>query len=69
MECGDVNGLVGRLETVLGSFSKTKEMGDHGKQNFRELFIAKRTGDRFIKMYHPGGRGLDQECLEVATRR
>ena len=69
MECGDVNGLVGRLETVLGSFSKTKEMGDHGKQNFRELFIAKRTGDRFIKMYHPGGRRLDQECLEVATRR
>jgi glycosyltransferase involved in cell wall biosynthesis len=69
IECGDVNGLVGRLETVLGSFSKTKEMGDRGKQNFRELFIAKRTGDRFIKMYHPGGRGLDQECLEVATRR
>ena len=69
MECGDVNGLVGRLETVLGSFSKTKEMGDHGKQNFRELFIAKRTGDKFIKMYHPGGHGLDQECLEVATRR
>jgi glycosyltransferase involved in cell wall biosynthesis len=56
MECGDVNGLVGRLETVLGSFSKAKEMGDHGKKTFRELFIAKRTGDGFMKMYPTNGR-------------
>jgi glycosyltransferase involved in cell wall biosynthesis len=56
MECGDVNGLVGRLETVLGSFSKTKEMGDHGEQNFRELFMAKRTGDGFMKMYRTNGK-------------
>jgi glycosyltransferase involved in cell wall biosynthesis len=69
IECGDVNGLVGRLETVLGSFSKTKEMGDRGKENFRELFTAKRTGDGFMKMYHSSGRRLDQERLEVAARR
>jgi glycosyltransferase involved in cell wall biosynthesis len=69
VECGDADGLIQNIGKVLGCFDKAKEMGDHGKQNFRELFIAKRTGDRFIKMYHPGGRGLDQECLEVATRR
>jgi glycosyltransferase involved in cell wall biosynthesis len=69
MECGDVNGLVGRLETVLGSFSKAKEMGDHGKKTFRELFIAKRTGDGFMKMYHSTGHGLDQVCLKDANRR
>jgi glycosyltransferase involved in cell wall biosynthesis len=56
MECGDVNGLVGRLETVLGSFSKTKEMGDRGKKTYRGLFIAKRTGDGFMKMYWTNGR-------------
>ena len=54
VECGDVNGLIGRLETVLGSFSKAKEMGDRGKKTFRELFIAKRTGDGFMKMYKEG---------------
>jgi len=51
VECGDINGLIGRLETVLRSFSKAKEMGDRGKKTFRELFIAKRTGDGFMKMY------------------
>ena len=56
VECGDVNGLVGKMETVLGSFSKAKEMGDHGKKTFRELFIAKRTGDGFMKMYRTNGR-------------
>jgi len=69
VECGDVNGLVGKMETVLGSFSKAKEMGDHGKKTFRELFIAKRTGDGFMKMYHSTGHGLDQVCLEFARRR
>ncbi len=54
VECGDVNGLIGRLETVLGSFSKAKEMGERGKKTFRELFIAKRTGDGFMKMYKEG---------------
>jgi len=56
VECWDVNGLVGKLETVLGSFSKAKEMGDHGKKTFRELFIAKRTGDGFMKMYQTNVR-------------
>ena len=54
VECGDVNGLIGRLETVLGSFNKAKEMGERGKKTFRELFIAKRTGDGFMKMYKEG---------------
>jgi glycosyltransferase involved in cell wall biosynthesis len=69
VECGDVNGLIGRLETVLGSFGKAKEMGDHGKKTYRELFIAKRTGDGFMKMYHSTGHGLDQVCLKDANRR
>ena len=56
VECGDVNGLVGKLEMVLGSFSKAKEMGDRGKKTFRELFIAKRTGDGFMKMYRTEGQ-------------
>ena len=55
VDCEDVNGLVGKLELVLGSFSKAKEMGDHGKRNFRELFKAKRTGDGFMKMYRING--------------
>ena len=56
VECGDVNGLIGRLETVLGSFSKAKEMGDRGKKTYRELFFAKRTGEEFMKMYQANGR-------------
>ena len=56
VECGDVNGLIGRLETVLGSFNKAKEMGERGKKTFRELFIAKRTGDGFMKMYRTDGQ-------------
>ena len=56
VECGDMNGLIGKLEVVLGSFSKAKEMGDLGKKNFRELFMAKRTGDGFMKMYRTDGQ-------------
>lgn len=56
VECEDVNGLVGKLELVLGSISKAKEMGNRGKKTFRELFIAKRTGDGFMKMYRTNGR-------------
>ena len=55
VDCGDMNGLIGKLEVVLGSFSKAKEMGDLGKKNFRELFMAKRTGDGFMKMYRTDG--------------
>jgi len=51
VECGDVDGLTEKIGKVLGCFGKAKEMGDHGKQNFRELFTAKRTGDGFMKMY------------------
>jgi glycosyltransferase involved in cell wall biosynthesis len=69
VECGDVNGLIEKAGKLLGCFAKTKEMGDHGKQNFKELFIAKRTGDGFMKMYHSAGHGLDQVCLKDANRR
>jgi len=69
VDCGDADGLIQNIGKVFGCFDKAKEMGDHGKQNFRELFMAKRTGDGFMKMYHSSGRGLDQECLEVARRR
>ena len=54
VECGDIKGLVQKLKIVLGSLSKAKEMGDNGRKNFRELFIAKRTGDGFMKMYKEG---------------
>jgi glycosyltransferase involved in cell wall biosynthesis len=69
VECGDVNGLIEKVGKLLGCFAKTKEKGDQGKQNFKELFIAKRTGDGFMKMYHSTGHGLDQVCLKDANRR
>ena len=56
VECGDANGLVGKLELMLGSFGKAKEMGDLGEKKFRELFMAKRTGDGFMKMYRTEGQ-------------
>ena len=56
VECGDVNGLIGKLKMVLGSFSKAKEMGDLGEKKFSELFMAKRTGDGFMKMYSTNER-------------
>jgi glycosyltransferase involved in cell wall biosynthesis len=56
VECGDANGLVGKLELMLGSFGKAKEMGDLGEKKFRELFMAKRTGDGFMKMYRTDGQ-------------
>lgn len=56
VECGDADGLIQNIGKVLGCFDKAKEMGDHGKQNFRELFMAKRTGNGFMKMYHTNGR-------------
>jgi glycosyltransferase involved in cell wall biosynthesis len=69
VDCGDVDGLSQKIGKVLGCFAKAKEMGDRGKQNFRELFIAKRTGDGFMKMYHSTGHGLGQVCLKDANRR
>lgn len=69
VECGDVDGLIQKIREVLGCFDNAKKMGDHGKQTFREIFMAKRTGDGFMKMYHSSGRGPDQEPLEVARRR
>jgi len=69
VECGDLDGLIRKIGKVLGCFAIAKEMGDRGKENFRELFTAKRTGDGFMKMYHSSGRRLDQERLEVAGRR
>jgi glycosyltransferase involved in cell wall biosynthesis len=56
VECGDANGLVGKLELMLGSFGKAKEMGDLGEKKFRELLMAKRTGDGFMKMYRTDGQ-------------
>ena len=55
VECGDVNGVIEKVGKMLGCFAKAKEMGDRGKENFRELFTAKRTGDGFMKMYHTSG--------------
>jgi glycosyltransferase involved in cell wall biosynthesis len=56
VDCGDVDGLTEKIGKVLGCFTKVIEMGDHGKRNFRELFMAKRTGDGFMKMYRVSGR-------------
>ena len=59
VECGDIKGLVQKLKIVLGSLSKAKEMGDNGRKNFRDLFMAKLTGDKFRKMYQAEGGGLN----------
>ena len=56
VECGEVNGLIQKIGKVLGCFAKANEMGDRGKENFRGLFTAKRTGDGFMKMYQANGR-------------
>jgi glycosyltransferase involved in cell wall biosynthesis len=56
VDCGNVNGLIGKLEIVLGSFSKSKEMGDLGKKNFRELFLAEWMVEKFMKIYRAGAR-------------
>jgi glycosyltransferase involved in cell wall biosynthesis len=56
VDCGDVDGLTEKIGKVLGCFTKVIEMGDHGKRNFRELFMAKRTGDGFMKMYRTNGQ-------------
>jgi hypothetical protein len=50
-----VDGLIQKMGEVLGCFAKAKEMGDRGKKTFRELFMAKRTGDEFMKMYQASG--------------
>jgi glycosyltransferase involved in cell wall biosynthesis len=55
VECGDVDGLTEKIGKVLGCFTKAKEMGDRGEKNFRDLFMAKRTGHGFMKMYHTSG--------------
>lgn len=56
VDCGNVHGLIAKLEMVLGSFSKAKEMGDLGKKNFRELFLAKWMVEKFMKIYQGGAR-------------
>jgi glycosyltransferase involved in cell wall biosynthesis len=55
VECGNVNGLIQKIRKVLGCFSEAKKMGAQGKKNFGDLFMAKRTGDGFMKMYHTSG--------------
>ena len=51
VECGNVNELSQKIERILGSFADAKEMGDQGKKSYREQFLAKRTGEKFMKMY------------------
>ena len=55
VECGNVNGLIQKIRKVLGCFSEAKKMGAQGKKKFGDLFMAKRTGDGFMKMYHTSG--------------
>jgi glycosyltransferase involved in cell wall biosynthesis len=52
VNCGDVNGLIDKLGTVLGSYDKAKEMGDHGKKKYRKLFSAKHTAESFMNIIH-----------------
>ena len=52
VNCGDVNGLIEKLGTVLGSYDKAKKMGDHGKKKYRELFSAKHTVESFMNIFH-----------------
>jgi len=52
VNCGDLNGLIDKLRTVLGSYDKAKEMGDHGKKRYRELFSAAQTVENFMNVYH-----------------
>ena len=51
MECGDVSGLIQKIGKLLGSFAKAKEMGEQGRKSYRDLFLAKRTAEEFLKIY------------------
>ena len=51
VECGNVNELSQKIGRILGSFADAKEMGAQGKKSYREQFLAKRTGEGFMKMY------------------
>jgi glycosyltransferase involved in cell wall biosynthesis len=51
VECGDTDGLIKKMRVVLGSLVKGREMGDQGRENYRKLFLAKRTAEAFSKIY------------------
>jgi glycosyltransferase involved in cell wall biosynthesis len=48
---GDVDGLIQKIGKVMGSFAKTKEIGDEGKKRYRDLFLVNHTSKSFLKMY------------------
>jgi len=51
VECGDVGGLIKKMQVVLGSLVKAREMGDKGRKRYWHLFLAKRTAEAFSKIY------------------
>jgi len=51
VESEDAGGLIKKIREVLGSLVKAREMGDQGRKNYRELFLAKRTAEVFSKIY------------------
>jgi glycosyltransferase involved in cell wall biosynthesis len=51
LDCGDVSGLIQKIGKLLGSFAKAKEMGEQGRKSYRDLFLAKRTAEEFLKIY------------------
>jgi glycosyltransferase involved in cell wall biosynthesis len=50
VECGDVNGLIEKVEKLLGCFAKAQALSDEG-QNATGIFLAKQTCGNFLKLY------------------
>jgi glycosyltransferase involved in cell wall biosynthesis len=51
VKCGDVDGLIKRIEVVLGSIVKTREMGELGNKRYKSLFLASLTSENLSELY------------------
>jgi glycosyltransferase involved in cell wall biosynthesis len=51
VDCGNVSDLTARLILLIQNFTKTKKLGEKGRNGFRDLFLAKDTSEFFLKLY------------------
>jgi len=48
---GQIAHLKDRLKSCLGDFAKTRQMGDLGRQAYREVFLPGKTAQAFLGLY------------------
>jgi glycosyltransferase involved in cell wall biosynthesis len=51
VKCGDVDGLVKKIEVVLGFIAKARQMGDLGNKRYKSLFLASLTSEKLFELY------------------